>query len=55
MQAFGKRRSISWPSFVLLNHGEVVRVKSGAGGFRAITQEVRREYVRDQRRSENAA
>ena len=54
MQAFGKRRSISWPSFVLLNHGEVVGVKSGAGGFRDITGQVRREYLRDQRRSENA-
>lgn len=54
MAAFGERRSISWPSFVLLNHGEVVRVKSGAGGFRAISQEVRREYQRQQRREASA-
>lgn len=55
MQAFGKRRSISWPSFVLLDHGEVVSVTSGARGFRSITQEVRREYARETRRSESAA
>lgn len=51
MEAFGKRRNISWPSFVLLNHGEVVRVKTGVRGFHAITQEVRREHEREQRRA----
>jgi len=50
MEAFGKRRSISWPSFVLLNHGEVVRVKTGARGFQSIADEVRREHERAQRR-----
>lgn len=51
MEAFGKRRSISWPSFVLLNHGEVVRVKTGARGFQSIANEVRREHEREERRA----
>ena len=55
MEAFGKRRSISWPSFVLLDHGEVVRVTSGARGFRSIANEVRREHQRQARREARAA
>lgn len=55
MDAFGNRRSISWPSFVLLNHGEVVEVRSGAGGFRTIANRVRREHERAERRAERAA
>lgn len=55
MDAFGKRRSIAWPSFVLLNHGEVVRVKTGARGFQSIADEVRREHERAQRRAAKEA
>ncbi|MEM9738589.1 MAG: hypothetical protein AAF829_01880 [Pseudomonadota bacterium] len=55
MDAFGKRRSISWPSFVLLNHGEVVDVRTGARGFRSITNKVRREHERAARRAAQEA
>ncbi len=54
MEAFGDRRSISWPSFVLLNHGEVVRVKRGARGFQSIADEVRREHRRQENRQARA-
>ena len=55
MEAFAKRRSIAWPSFVLLNHGEVVRVKTGARGFQSIADEVRREHERAERRAAKEA
>lgn len=55
MEAFGNRRSIVWPSFVLLNHGEVVRVKTGVRGFQSIADEVRREHERAERRAAKEA
>jgi len=55
MEAFGQKRSIRWPSFVLLNHGEVVRVKTGARGFQSIADEVRREHERAERRAAQEA
>lgn len=55
LEAFGDRRRIVWPSFVLLNHGEVVSVKTGIRGFQSIAQEVRREHARAERRAAREA
>lgn len=49
METFGKKRRISWPSFVLLNHGEVERIAPGTGGWEKVTREVRREARRRER------
>ncbi len=46
METFGDRGRVVWPSFVLLNHGEVVRVQSGMRGWAPIAREVRREHAR---------
>ncbi len=48
MEAFGRKGHVRWPSFVLLNHGEVVRVKSGLNGWAPIADAVRREHKRRQ-------
>ncbi len=40
--AFGKRNSISWPSFVLLKDGEVASVHVGQAGWRQIEARLRR-------------
>ena len=49
METFGKKRRISWPSFVLLNHGEVERIAPGTDGWEKVTREVRREARRRER------
>ena len=55
LKAFGNRRSISWPSFVLMDGAEVERVRSGVAGWKSIASEVRREHRRQQKRAQASA
>ena len=55
LKAFGDRRRISWPSFVLMDGGEVKRVRSGLSGWDAIADEVRREHRRQLKREAREA
>ena len=45
-EAFKGRRSISWPSFVVYNHGELDRVYTGLSGWKSLTKKVRQEAAR---------
>ncbi|MEL7548132.1 MAG: hypothetical protein AAGJ84_15875 [Pseudomonadota bacterium] len=45
-EAFGNKRRISYPSFVLYNHGEIERVFVGLSGWNAIEKRVRSEAKR---------
>jgi hypothetical protein len=55
LEAFGDRRRISWPSFVLMDGGRVKRVRTGLSGWDRIAREVRREHRRRQKRAARAA
>lgn len=45
-EAFGKKRRIAYPSFVVYNHGELERVYVGVDGWKKIEKQVRAEAKR---------
>lgn len=53
-EAFGHKRRISYPSFVLYNHGEIERVFVGVKGWKKIEDRVRAEASRAERNSQRA-
>lgn len=53
-EAFGNIRRISYPSFVLYNHGEIERVYVGLRGWKEIEKRVRAEARRSERDSQHA-
>ena len=49
-EAFGKRRSIAYPSFVLYSRGEIERIYVGTNGWAKIEKRVRDEARRMEKR-----
>ena len=53
-EAFGHKRRIFYPSFVLYNHGEIERVFVGVDGWKKIEKRVRAEARRVERMQQGA-
>lgn len=53
-EAFGHKRRISYPSFVLYNHGEIESVFVGVKGWKKIEDRVRAEARRADRNTQRA-